>query len=208
MKQFWIGIASCALGLAIGAGAQAQQSPAATPGAPRLVLLPEKPEIDPKAMAILKAAGDRLAGARTLSFTAVATYESPALTLLPLAYTTLSRVTLQRPNKLQVITEGDGPASEFYYDGKSMIAYAPAENLIAVASAPSTIDAALPATSPSSAEHARDAISCPIFARIASGFAAVGAIWTCCGVGVCGMGASCGSWVGGGCTNACCCVGA
>ena len=38
---------------------------------------------------------------------------------------------------------GDGPASEFYLDGKSMMAFAPAENLAAVAEAPPTIDAAL-----------------------------------------------------------------
>jgi hypothetical protein len=38
---------------------------------------------------------------------------------------------------------GDGPASEFYYDGKTMMAFAPAENLVAVADAPPTIDAAL-----------------------------------------------------------------
>src|SRR5207249_3441757 len=37
----------------------------------------------------------------------------------------------------------DGPASEFYYDRKKMMAYAPAENLVAVADAPPTIDAAL-----------------------------------------------------------------
>ena len=37
----------------------------------------------------------------------------------------------------------DGPASEFYYDGKKMMAYAPAENLVAVADAPATLDAAL-----------------------------------------------------------------
>ena len=30
----------------------------------------------------------------------------------------------------------DGPASEFYYDGKKMMAYAPAENLVAIADAP------------------------------------------------------------------------
>ena len=40
---------------------------------------------------------------------------------------------------------GDGPASEFYYDGKTMMAYAPAENLLAVADAPPTIDATLEA---------------------------------------------------------------
>jgi len=52
---------------------------------------------------------------------------------------------MQRPNKLRVITAGDGPASEFYYDGKTMIAYAPAENLVAVAEAPPTIDTTLKA---------------------------------------------------------------
>jgi len=41
-----------------------------------------------------------------------------------------------RPNKLRVITLGDGPRSEFYYDGKTVMAYAPAENLVAIAEAP------------------------------------------------------------------------
>ena len=52
---------------------------------------------------------------------------------------------MQRPDKLRILMPGDGPASEFYYDGKTMIAYAPAENLAAVADAPPTIDAALKA---------------------------------------------------------------
>jgi hypothetical protein len=56
---------------------------------------------------------------------------------------TKSEVTLQRPDKLRVIMPGDGSASEFYYDGKMMVAFAPAENLVAVAEAPPTIDAAL-----------------------------------------------------------------
>ena len=50
---------------------------------------------------------------------------------------------MQRPDKLKIVMPGDGPASEFYYDGKTMMAYAPAENLVAVADAPPTIDAAL-----------------------------------------------------------------
>ena len=33
--------------------------------------------------------------------------------------------------------------TEFYYDGKTMTAFAPAENLMAVADAPPTIDAAM-----------------------------------------------------------------
>ena len=52
---------------------------------------------------------------------------------------------LQRPDKLRVVIAGDGPASEFYYNGKAMMAYAPAENLLAVADAPPTIDATLEA---------------------------------------------------------------
>ena len=48
---------------------------------------------------------------------------------------------LQRPDKLRVITPGDGPPTEFYYNGKVMVAYDPAVNLVAVADAPPTIDA-------------------------------------------------------------------
>jgi len=101
------------------------------------------PSLEPKAIDILKAASSRLAAARTLKFNAVHFYESPSRQGHPLAFTTKSEVTLQRPDKLRVIMSADGPASEFYYDGKKMMAYAPAENLVAVADAPPTIDAAL-----------------------------------------------------------------
>lgn len=99
--------------------------------------------LEPKAIEILKATSARLAAAKTMTFTAVTTYEHPSRLGLPLAYTTRSQVTLQRPDKLKVVTPGDGPASEFYYDGKVIMAYAPAENLLAVADAPPAIDAAL-----------------------------------------------------------------
>jgi hypothetical protein len=68
-----------------------------------------------------------------------------------LAYTTTSEVLMQRPDKLRVLTLGDGPASEFYYDGKTMTAYAPVENLVAVAAAPASIDATLKAAFDSAA---------------------------------------------------------
>lgn len=104
---------------------------------------PVRMELEPKAMDIIKAACSRLAAARSMRFTAVVTYENPSRLGTPLAYTTKSEVTLQRPDKLRVITVGDGPASEFYYNGKTMTAFAPAENLVAVANAPPTIEAAL-----------------------------------------------------------------
>ena len=103
------------------------------------------PALEPKAIELLKATSDRLAGAQTLAFTAVETYESPSRQSHPLVFANKSEVTLQRPDKLRVITPGDGPAVEFYYDGKTMTAFAPAENLIAVADAPPTIDAAMEA---------------------------------------------------------------
>jgi hypothetical protein len=80
-----------------------------------------------------------------MRFTAVVTSENPTLLGPPLAYSTRSGVTVQRPDKLRVITTCDGPASEFYYDGSVMMALAPAENLVAVALAPPTIDGALAA---------------------------------------------------------------
>jgi hypothetical protein len=120
------------------ASAMAQQPrPSAAPPPP------EHPAIETAALDMLKATSERLAAAKTLSFTAVTTYESPARNGQPLYYTTLSKVLVERPNKLRVITPGDGPASEFYYNGKTMMAYAPAANLVAVADAPPTIDAAM-----------------------------------------------------------------
>ncbi len=103
------------------------------------------PVLEPKAIEILKAACARLAAAHSMSFTAVISYENPSRLGPPLIYTVRDDVTLLRPDKLKVITPGDGPASEFYYDGKTMSAFAPAENLVAVAAAPPTIDAMLAA---------------------------------------------------------------
>lgn len=104
---------------------------------------PRGPELEPKAVEILKATGARLAGAHTVAFTATETFESMSRQGVPLVYANKSEVTLRRPNKLRVLQIGDGPSSEFYYDGKIVMAYAPAENLVAVADAPPTIDKTL-----------------------------------------------------------------
>jgi len=112
--------------------------PAKKPAAPAYKLV-----IEPKAMDLLKATTARLAAAKSMSFTATVGYEFPSKLGPPIAYTMRYDVTMQRPDKLRIVMPGDGPASEFYYDGKTMMAYAPAENLVAVADAPPTIDAAL-----------------------------------------------------------------
>ena len=124
--------------------AQAQQPPQAAQPAPAAQPdLGLKVEIEPAAMALVKAMCDKLAAAKTMSFTAVVTYESPDRTGEPLAYATLSQVALQRPDKLRVVTLGDGPRNDFYYDGTTVQAYEPAANLLATVKAPETIDGML-----------------------------------------------------------------
>ena len=139
-------------GLTIGLGTTLVASASAQPAAPPSAPVPGQAappqavqQLEPKAIDILKASSARLAAARSMSFTAVVSYESPSRPGPPLVYTTRSEVTMQRPNKLRVISPGDGPASEFYYDGKTMMAFSPATNLVAGADAPPTIDAALKA---------------------------------------------------------------
>ena len=119
------------------ASKQAKAAGTITVPAPGIVSL------EPKAIDILKAASARLAAAHSMEFTSIVTYENPSRLGPPLAYTTKSEVTMERPDKLRVITLGDGPPSEFYYDGKTMTAFAPVEDLVAIAPAPPTIDAAL-----------------------------------------------------------------
>lgn len=132
---------------------------------------PFKPVLEAKAIDLLKAMSERLAAARAMAFTAVVTYEAPSRLGPALAYSTHSEVLMQRPDKLRVITLGDGPASEFYYDGKTMTAYAPAENLIAVAPAPATIDATLKAAFESAAIYFpfADAVLADPYKNIAEG---------------------------------------
>jgi hypothetical protein len=99
--------------------------------------------MEAKAIELLKATSARLAAAHTLRFTAVVSYESPSVLGPPLLYTTSSDVVVERPDKLRVLTAGDGNPSALYDDGKTLVAFAPKENLVAVADAPPTIDAAV-----------------------------------------------------------------
>ena len=120
------------------AGQPKQAKAAKKPAAPAFKMV-----LEPRAMDLLKATSAKLAAAKSMSFTAVAGFEYPSKLGPPIVYTSRYDVTMQRPDKLRVLMPGDGPASEFYYDGKAMMAYAPAENLVAVADAPPTTDAML-----------------------------------------------------------------
>ena len=116
----------------------AAKAPAKKPAAPAFKMI-----LEPRAMDLLRAVSTTLAAAKTMSFTATVGYEYPSKLGPPLVYTTRYDVTMQRPDKLRIISPGDGPSSELYYDGRTITAYAPVENLAAVADAPPTIDAML-----------------------------------------------------------------
>ena len=148
LKMAGNALLSSALALVVASGAVSAQTPAApapTSASHSKHAAAAVPDLEPRAIELLKAMSARLAGAHTISFSAVEIFEQPSRQGHPLAYATKSDVTLQRPDKLRVIIAGDGPVSEFYYDGHIMMAYVPADNLLAVADAPPTIDSTLQA---------------------------------------------------------------
>jgi hypothetical protein len=139
-----LSVACAVVALGLTGAAQAQSLNVAE-AKPAVASAPAKMVLEPGAVALLKAAGAALAAAKSMSFSAVASYEYPSQLGPAILYTVRYEVAMQRPDRLRVIIPGDGPASEFYYDGKTMMAYAPKENLVAIAAAPPTIEGALKA---------------------------------------------------------------
>ena len=102
------------------------------------------PPIDPKALDLLRQMADTLAHAKSLSFSVRRAFDEPAANGQPLLYMVASDIVLQRPDRLKIITLGDGPASEFYYDGKEMAVFLPGrtprESLVAIETAPPKLE--------------------------------------------------------------------
>jgi len=133
-----------AVATAVATAGVAAAAPAATrKAAAAAARTPQQPIIEERAVALLRAASERLAAAKSMSFTAVASYEYPSRLGPPIVYTVRHEVVMQRPDKLKVVIPGDGPPSEFIVDGREMVAFDPAANLVAVAPAPATLEAAL-----------------------------------------------------------------
>jgi hypothetical protein len=132
--------------LSVGALAQGNPGTAAKP--PKSTAKPAAPArvpllIEQRAIDLIKAASSRLAAAQSMAFSAIVDIEYPSKLGPPLAYPVRYDVAMQRPDKLCVLQSGAGAANEFYYDGKAILAYVPEANLVAVAEAPPTLEAAL-----------------------------------------------------------------
>ncbi len=106
---------------------------------------PPPAQLEPKALEILKAMSARLASTQGMSFKAVTTYEKPSRAGASLGLWhggPGQSATTGSPSRDEF---GDGPVTEFYYDGKKAYAFERKDNLLAQADAPPTIDATLEA---------------------------------------------------------------
>ena len=97
--------------------------------------------IDQRALDMLKKMSDTLSQAKTVSFQArsMVPVRTPDGVWINLYGT--SRVVMQGPDKLFASTGGDFASYDFYFDGKTITAFAPNKNLYAAKAAPATIDA-------------------------------------------------------------------
>jgi len=117
-------------------------APAPAPGAQRSIAQQPAANVvlDPKALALIKAMSEKLATAQSLSFKVRRAFDEPGANGQPLIYMVVSNVLMQRPDKFRVIVLGDGPTSEFYYDGKTITVLYPDKKLAAVSDAPPMLD--------------------------------------------------------------------
>jgi len=99
------------------------------------------PVIDQRALDLLKKMSDTLSQAKSVSFQArsMVPIRTPDGVWINLYGT--SRVITQGRDKLFASTAGDFAPYDFYFDGKTITAFAPNKNLYAVKDAPATIDA-------------------------------------------------------------------
>ena len=104
----------------------------------------QNPHLDQKALDHLKRMSATLGAARALTFRTSSTVEVPADTGQFITLFATSEIALERPNKLRATVTGEVPNFDFTYDGSTITAFAPVNNVYSVTKAPDTIDAMLP----------------------------------------------------------------
>ena len=105
---------------------------------------PASGSIDQKALASLKRMSDTLAAAKSFTYKSSAIFEVPAKTGQFLTLFSNADVALQRPDKLRARMAGEAPHFDFFYDAKTVSAFAPGTKVYSSTKAPATIDAMLP----------------------------------------------------------------
>jgi hypothetical protein len=102
------------------------------------------PRLEQKALDELKRMSAALGAARALTVRTSSTVEVPAKTGQFITLFATSEIALERPNKLRARVTGEVPNFDFTYDGSTVAAFAPNNNVYSVSKAPGTIDAMLP----------------------------------------------------------------
>ncbi|HEY5792002.1 MAG TPA: DUF2092 domain-containing protein [Chthoniobacterales bacterium] len=102
------------------------------------------PRIDPQALEGLQRMSTTLGGAKAFTYRSRSILEVPAATGQFLTLFSTAEVALKRPDKIRARLDGEAPGFDFYYDGKTVSAFAPATKVYSVTPAPATIDAMLP----------------------------------------------------------------
>ena len=105
---------------------------------------PSDRSVNPKALAALKRMSDTLAAAKAFTYVSSSIFEVPAKNGQSITLFSNAKVALQRPDKLRGTLTGESPHFDFFYDGKTVAAFAPHTKAYSLKKAPATIDAMLP----------------------------------------------------------------
>jgi hypothetical protein len=104
-----------------------------------------QPDLDPDALAILKASVGSITGAKTLSFRVRVARDRQATNNQLLTYFNEDVVTISRPDKLRIDVGGEHNDVQFFFDGKKAVLFEPEHRLYVSQPAPSTIDGVIQA---------------------------------------------------------------
>jgi len=115
----------------------APPAPGPTPAPP--------PPLEPAALDRLKAMSDMLKAAPRFTFKSVTDRETPSASTSGqmLDFVSVSRISVERPNKVRVDTTGDRFAASLWYDGKTLTIFSEKSSFYAQVPAPATIDEAV-----------------------------------------------------------------
>ncbi len=98
------------------------------------------PPVDPKSQAVLDKMARFLAATQAFTVKAYISREEVLPSEVKIQRSASSKVSMQRPDKLQVTTVGDLANRSFWYDGASVALYFPVRNQYIRATAPATLD--------------------------------------------------------------------
>jgi len=105
-----------------------------------LAALAAQPDLDPDALAILKSTVSSITAAKNFSFHVRVAHDRLATNNQLITYFRTEAVTVSRPNKVRIDTDGEHSDVDFFYDGTKATLFDPQAKLYVSKSAPSTID--------------------------------------------------------------------